>query len=76
MLTLIQGSLEVVWQARPNQPQRGSLSVSCTSFPVHDTESNPRWDWLGLACEASLEADAAAAACLYALGTGRPDEDG
>ena len=22
-------------------------------FPVHDTESNPCWGWLGLACETS-----------------------
>ena len=78
---LIQGSLEVVWQAWPNQPQHGSLSVSSIMHFLPRvwytcTESNPGWGWLGLACEASLEADAAAAACLYALGTGRPDEDG
>ena len=36
----------LVSQARPNQPQRGSLSVSHT-----DTESDPCWGWLGLACE-------------------------
>ena len=24
------------------------------SFPVRDTESNPRWGWLGLACETRL----------------------
>ena len=36
----------VVSQARPNQSHRGSLSVS-------RTESDPRWDWLGLACETS-----------------------
>ena len=23
------------------------------SFPVRDTESDPRWGWLGLACETS-----------------------
>ena len=34
--------IDLVSQARPNQPQRGSL---------RDTESNPRWGWLGLACE-------------------------
>ena len=39
----------LVSQARPNQPQRGSLSVS-----VRDTESNPRWGWLGLACETNV----------------------
>ena len=33
-------------QARPNQPQRGSLSASRTG-----TESDPRWGWLGLAWE-------------------------
>ena len=32
----------LVSQARPNQPQRGS-----------HTESDPRWGWLGLACETS-----------------------
>ena len=36
----------VVSQTRPNQPQRRSLSV-------RDTESDPRWGWLGLACETS-----------------------
>ena len=36
----------LVLQARPNQPQPGSLLASHT-----DTESNPRWGWLGLACE-------------------------
>ena len=36
----------LVSQARPNQSQCGSLSVS-----VHGTESNPRWGWLGVACE-------------------------
>ena len=29
-----------------NQPQCGSLS-----FPVRDTESDPRGGWLGLACD-------------------------
>ena len=24
------------------------------SFPMHDTETDPRWGWLGLACETSL----------------------
>ena len=38
----------LVSQARPNQPQRGSLSVS---FSVRDTESDLRWGLLGLACE-------------------------
>lgn len=44
----------LVSQARPNQPQRGSLSVSHMwnpSFHMCDTESDPRWGWLGLACE-------------------------
>ena len=36
--------IPLVSQARPNQPQRGSLSVS-------RTENDPRWGWLGLACE-------------------------
>ena len=35
--------LALVSQARPNQPQRGSLSVC-----------DPRWGWLGLACETRL----------------------
>ena len=38
----------LVSQARPNQPKRGSLSVSRT---VRDTKSDPRWGWLGLTCE-------------------------
>ena len=25
------------------------------SFPVRDTESDPRWGWLGLACETRVE---------------------
>ena len=37
----------LVSQARPNQPQRGSLSVSRTGI----LKSDPRWGWLGLATE-------------------------
>ena len=35
----------LVSQAIPNQPQHGSLSASL------DTESDPHWGWLGMACE-------------------------
>ena len=50
--------MTVVSQARPNQPQRGSLSVSrrIKYQAVRDTESDPRWGWLGLACETRMTA--------------------
>ena len=46
------------------QFKQGLLHSTCTRRPiechqtlpppVHDTESNSHWDWLGLACEATL----------------------
>ena len=45
-MTICQGSL-----ARQTQP----TPASADRFPVRGTESDPRWDWLGLACETNTK---------------------
>ena len=45
-MTICQGSL-----ARQTQP----TPASADRFPVRDTESDPPWDWLGLACETNTK---------------------
>ena len=39
--------------ASQTQPTPARIAFSVTSFTVRDTESDPRWGWLGLACKTS-----------------------
>ena len=48
--------MDLVSQAIPNQPQ-ARIAFSITHS---DTESDPRWGWLGMACETSMDLTTAA----------------
>ena len=65
MFNLYSGLVNVtilVWQAWPRATNPARIAFSIThdraspdpSFPVRDTESDPRWGWLGLACETRI----------------------